>query len=105
MNLREALTGEFTPGDLESYFHLPIRDRPCCWSSLLGLYTPFTVAGGITFDLWHPGHLVAVYGRLPSMMRSFVNYLGIPSRVPLLERLTPEVHPAMTHIDASPDQS
>jgi len=54
MNLRGALTGIFTLGDLERYFHIPLRNRPCCWSSLLGLYTPFTVAEGITLDPWHP---------------------------------------------------
>ena len=60
--------------------------------------------------LWHPGPVVVRRWRVAAslyVMRSLCQLisLGNPSRVPLLEKLTLEGYPAMTHVDASTDQS
>jgi hypothetical protein len=58
----------------------PLRDRPYCWSSRLGLYTPGTAARGIASKLWAPrprSSAAVACGRLPYVMRSrVVKYLG-----------------------------
>src|SRR5215204_302142 len=53
---------------LQSYFHLPQRDSPYCWSSLLGLYTPFIRLRGYSLFSLAPqprGCAAVVCGRLP----------------------------------------
>src|SRR5215217_7196025 len=52
----------------ESYFHLPQRDPPYCWSSLLGLYTPFIRLRGYRLFSLAPrprGSAAVACGRLP----------------------------------------
>jgi hypothetical protein len=68
IDLRGALTEGWELTPTECYFHLPQRDPPYCWSSLLGLYTPFIRLRGYRLFSLAPrprGSVAVACGRLP----------------------------------------
>ena|SRR5215204_302145 len=109
INLSGALTGEGTYAYRVTSTY-PNGTHPTVGPRSWACIRPSYGCGGIACSPWHPSPVVVRRWCAAAslyVMRYLCHLisLGIPSRVPLLERLTLEGYLAMTHIDASTDQS